>query len=125
MKVMNRILKMIQKDSNKILFLVVLVSFFNCNSIFAQKAISETSDVELSLHSLNIVSDADVNASTTTLVKPNVNFILWFMGTKEDVNKTFFDDGIYSKKSFLTSGREPNHLLVKTLLKKALNIKSC
>ena len=122
---MNRILKMIQKDSNKILFLVVLVSFFNCNSIFAQKAISETSDVELSLHSLNIVSDADVNASTTTLVKPNVNFILWFMGTKEDVNKTFFDDGIYSKKSFLTSGREPNHLLVKTLLKKALNIKSC
>ncbi|HSD06052.1 hypothetical protein [Flavobacterium sp.] len=61
----------------------------------------------------------------STSVDSNVNFILWFMGTKEDIGRTFSMDGMYSKKSFMTSGREPNHLLVKTLLKKALNIKSC
>jgi len=54
-----------------------------------------------------------------------MNFILWFMGTKEDINSTMPVDSFYSKKSILTSGREPNHLLVKTLLKKAINTKSC
>ena len=47
------------------------------------------------------------------------------MRNKEDINSTKSNDSFYSKKSILTSGREPNHLLMKTLLKKAINNKSC
>ncbi len=72
----------------------------------------------------NSAGVAPVKISTSVL-NSNMNFILWFMGTKEDVSTTISIDSYYSKKSILTSGREPNHLLMKTLLKKAINIKSC
>jgi hypothetical protein len=54
----------------------------------------------------------------------NMNSILWFMGTKQDPNSTISKEGINRKKQIMTSGVEPNHLLIKTFLKKAVNFKS-
>lgn len=58
-------------------------------------------------------------------INSNMNFILWFMGTKERFNKSFPNDGMYTKKQIITSGAAPNHLLMKTLLKKTINLKLC
>lgn len=106
------------------LFIIVLFTFFSSTTVFGQNESLEVSNEKV----LNIQNDIVIEspAKVSNLdVNSNVNFILWFMGTKEDMGKTFSNDDVYSKKSFLTSGREPNRLMVKTLLKKALNIKSC
>lgn len=104
---------------------IVFFVFFLSNKMVAQESSFENSVDEISINQKNLViENAPVRVSNSVL-NSNVNFILWFMGTKEDVSKTILDDVIYSKKSIITSGREPNRLLIKTLLKKALNIKSC
>jgi signal peptidase I len=114
------------KSNKKNIFLIViLVAFFTVANSFAQKLSIDSASVIVTLHENDfIVDETPAKATATSVSSSNVNFILWFMGTKEDVNSTISSEA-YSKKSFLTSGREPNHLLLKTLLKKAINIKSC
>ncbi|WP_281636063.1 hypothetical protein [Flavobacterium marginilacus] len=124
---MGKIFNVFQNNKNSSsLFIIVLISFLSTGSVFGQKENLEIPIVEvLNIHNDIVIEDPVKVSSNSLMMNSNVNFILWFMGTKEDVSKPFSDDGMYSKKSFLTSGRQPNHLLVKTLLKKALNIKSC
>ncbi|MBF4471061.1 hypothetical protein [Flavobacterium sp. HJJ] len=124
---MGKIFNVFQNNKNSSsLFIIVLISFLSTGSVFGQKESLEIPIVEvLNIHNDIVIEDPVKVSSNSLMMNSNVNFILWFMGTKEDVSKPFSDDGMYSKKSFLTSGRQPNHLLVKTLLKKALNIKSC
>jgi hypothetical protein len=127
-KKMNRAFKIVKTKNNKIQFWVLFIFvFFASLSVFAQKADFEISSNEISINqNSNIDDTTPIKAKVSTSeLNSNMNFILWFMGTKEDVNSTMSSDSFYSKKSILTSGREPNHLLVKTLLKKAINIKSC
>jgi hypothetical protein len=120
---MDRIFKLEKNNNNTFqLFGLVMFVFFVSSTVFAQKAQSEVSSIEVIIGNDNAV--APVKLSTSEL-NSNMNFILWFMGTKEDVNSTKSGNSFYSKKSILTSGREPNHLLMKTLLKKAINTQSC
>nr|WP_315201033.1 hypothetical protein [uncultured Flavobacterium sp.] len=122
---MSKVFKGLQNNKNiSSLFIIVLFTFFSTTTVFGQKESLEISNEKVLNIQNNIVIESPVKVSNSA-VNSNVNFILWFMGTKEDIGKTYSNDNMYSKKSFLTSGREPNHLLVKTLLKKALNIKSC
>lgn len=106
------------------LFIIVLFTFFSSTTVFGQNESLEVSNEKVLNIQNDIVIESPAKVSNSD-VNSNVNFILWFMGTKEDMGKTFSNDDVYSKKNFLTSGREPNRLMVKTLLKKALNIKSC
>ena len=124
---MNKILKLVQIDNNKgFFFSMFLLVFFVSSTAFAQKESLDLPVGEVLINHNNIVIENPVKVSNSTMMNSNVNFILWFMGTKDNMSKSFSDDtSKYSKKSFMTSGREPNRLLVKTLLKKALNIKSC
>jgi hypothetical protein len=122
---MNKNFKLEQIINNKgFFFIMVLFIFCTSFSAFGQKTSLEVPTENLLINQNNIVIEAPVKVSTS-VINSNVNFILWFMGTKDNMGETYSDDGMYSKKSFMTSGREPNRLLVKTLLKKALNIKSC
>ena len=122
---MGRILKiMLNYKKTKLSLVFVFFSFFS-NSILAQNENVSIPSDEVSIVQNKIVIENPVKVSTNTVLNSNVDFILWFMGTKEDFGKNFSDEDIYSKKSILTSGRQPNHLLVKTLLKKTLNNKSC
>lgn len=122
---MGKVFNGVQNNKNiSSLFIIVLFAFFSTTTVFGQKEGLEVSNEKV----LNIQNDIVIESPakvSNSAVNSNVNFILWFMGTKEDMGKTFSNDDVYSKKSFLTSGREPNRLMVKTLLKKALNIKSC
>ncbi|PKB15781.1 hypothetical protein [Flavobacterium sp. 5] len=120
----NFFLKVQNNNSRSFLLVVILFAFFSSTTVFGQKENLEISTEEVLTNHNNIVIENPIKVSSS-IINSNANFILWFMGTKENIGKTFSDDGMYSKKSFMTSGAEPNHLLVKTLLKKALNIKSC
>lgn len=120
---MDKIFKLNLKNKNNFFFLIlILLIFSSTTKVFAQTAGFEISTLEVLIKN-DLVIENPVNVSNSE--NSNVNFILWFMGTKEDVGNSYSDTGVYSKKNFMISGREPNRLLVKTLLKKTLNIKSC
>nr|WP_315250801.1 hypothetical protein [uncultured Flavobacterium sp.] len=122
---MGKVFNGLQNNKNiSSLFIIVLFTFFSSTTVFGQNESLEVSNEKVLNTQNYIVIESPAKVSNSD-VNSNVNFILWFMGTKEDMGKTFSNDDVYSKKSFLTSGREPNRLMVKTLLKKALNIKSC
>lgn len=59
----------------------------------------------------------------------NYEFVLWFMGSKQDPNNMnstdFNSDKINTKNQILTSGLQPNRLLLKAFLKKAVNFETC
>ena len=57
-------------------------------------------------------------------VSSNMNFVLWFMGSKQDLNSTLYIEGENTKKQVITSGAEPNRLLIKVFLKMAVNFDS-
>jgi len=103
-------------------FCLLLFFLFSNNTSYSQDR-----SIDLSVE-LVFSDDSKTDITPVPVVAPlknsNVDFILWFMGTKEDVNTKISNES-FSKKSFLTSGREPNHLLLKTLLKKAMNTKTC
>lgn len=67
---------------------------------------------------------------STNEVKPesnkaaNMEFVLWFMGSKQDPNSNISTEGINTKKQIMTSGLAPNRLLIKAFLKKAVNFES-
>ncbi|MDD2821728.1 MAG: hypothetical protein PHW29_10740 [Flavobacterium sp.] len=57
-------------------------------------------------------------------VSSNMNFVLWFMGSKQDPNTAISSDKTNAKKQIITSGMAPNRLLIKAFLKKAVDFKS-
>jgi hypothetical protein len=104
-------------------FLVLMMVLLTYTATYSQDVVIDTSST-LVFSDGSTLSDKNPIRVVTPLKNSNVNFILWFMGTKEDVNTKISNES-FSKKSFLTSGRELNHLLLKTLLKKAMNSKTC
>lgn len=122
---MNRESILVKINNRKFLFFIVfLVSILSNTSTVAQNVSFSNSSEEIVINENGNTADTAPVRVSTSVSNSNVNFILWFMGTKEDLNNNNSNEA-YSKKSILTSGREPNHLLLKTLLKKAINIKSC
>lgn len=57
----------------------------------------------------------------TSRATSNMEFALWFMGTKQDPNSTLSSEGTNAKKLIITSGIAPNRLLIKAFLKKVVN----
>lgn len=53
----------------------------------------------------------------------NLNFVLWFMGTKQNPNSVPVDK-INSKNALIKSGIAPNRLLLKAFLKKVFDFES-
>ncbi|HRN43786.1 MAG TPA: hypothetical protein PLH20_03160, partial [Flavobacterium sp.] len=80
----------------------------------------------------NVVDVNSINSSATKKVENvsissssnNMNFVLWFMGSKLDPNSTISSEGTNTKKQIITSGVAPNRLLIKAFLKKAVNLDS-
>jgi hypothetical protein len=120
---MKTFFKKYNTNNRRIHFLVVFV-FFGFSS-FAQASFNST-DLNVSAKVFNVVTDElPVKASSSATLNSNTNFILWFMGTKVGPNKTKSNEGIYTKNQIISTGTVPNHLLMKTLLKKTVNSKFC
>ncbi|MGO4818453.1 hypothetical protein [Flavobacterium sp. W22_SRS_FP1] len=101
--------------SMSILFMFGIVMLCNV-SVFGQEkekkiVISNTTE---------IASDAKEESTSSS----NMDFVLWFMGSKQDPNSTISTEGSNTKKKIMTTGLAPNRILIKAFLKKAVNFES-
>jgi hypothetical protein len=116
---MNQISKQDGNKKNNILFIVFAFILLSFGTAFGQTELESKSDLNTSLASntpeTSVVKQED--ASTNS----NMNFVLWFMGSKQDPNAKMLPAGENTKKQFMTSGTAPNRLLIKAFLKKAVN----
>ncbi|MFC6876705.1 hypothetical protein [Flavobacterium myungsuense] len=73
-----------------------------------------------------VTSDDTVTASQSNVTtNSSMNFVSWFMGTKQTPNANQSADAAVSqKKQMINSGIAPNRLLIKAFLKKASNYSS-
>ena len=102
-----------------VLFLVSSVGMFGQN---AQPSATSTSTFEVSMASAD-ETVASTQATTTT--NTTMNFVSWFMGTKQTPSTNSSNDfSTSTKKQMINSGIAPNRLLIKTFLKKATNYNS-
>ena len=116
-----------KRDDNKkhiIIFMMFVCVLFSNVSVFGQTALENTNVQSATIENNELVNttieirsmknEAASNAS-------NMNFVLWFMGSKQSPNANIVPVGTTAKKQFMTSGTAPNRLLIKAFLKKAVN----
>lgn len=106
------------------MFVCVLLSNV---SVFGQTTIENTTAQTETIQD-NEVVNSNVEMSTikqeATSSATNMNFVLWFMGSKQSPNANAVPAGTTAKKQFMTSGSAPNRLLIRAFLKKAVNFES-
>lgn len=115
-------LKTTKKSGSNRFFLIVFILVTNI-SIFAQ---TENNLVDLNTIE-EIATTKQENVSTVSASNSNnsLHFILWFMGSKQDLNSAQSIEGTTNtKKQVITSGVAPNRVLIKTFLKKAVNLEN-
>ncbi|MFV8344959.1 hypothetical protein [Flavobacterium sp. ZB4P13] len=107
------------KKSNNTFMLLVIILLSNV-AVFGQ-----STENNVAANATEVISVAkQENISTSTSSSSSMNFVLWFMGSKQDPNSTISTQGTNTKKQVITSGAAPNRLLIKTFLKKAVNLES-
>lgn len=112
---------------NNILFMVFFLMLLSYNSCFAQAATENNIDPNAAIEKSNIVnSNIEINTmkQQSPTIDSNMSFILWFMGSKQSPNSSVLPIGTATKKHFMTSGTEPNRLLINAFLKKAVSFES-
>lgn len=123
---MNHLSKRNRTQKINTLFIVIAFMFLSNCTVFAQTTPENT--IESVIEKSEIVNtNMEVNAikqQAATSVDSNTNFILWFMGSKQAPNRSFVPGNASEKKQFMTSGTEPNRLLIKAFLKKAINFEN-
>jgi hypothetical protein len=120
---MKTFLKKYNSNDRRIYFFVMLM-FVGFSS--SAQELFNSADLNVSTRVFNVVTDeSPVKVSSSVNLNSNTNFILWFMGTKVGPNKTMSNEGMYTKNQIISTGTVPNHLLMKTLLKKTINSKFC
>ncbi len=98
------------------MFVFVLLSNV---SVFGQTSIEN--NVFLNNTIINDTAEISVGRQEATTTFSNMNFVLWFMGSKQDPNVKISPTGENTRRQFITSGLAPNRLLIKAFLKKAVN----
>ena len=105
-----------KQDDNKkrVNILIMLVFLLLTNvAIFGQTVAEKNTNSNNTTES-NLVEKEATNTS-------NMNFVIWFMGSKQNPSTTIIPAGENTRKQFMTSGLAPNRLLIKAFLKKAVN----
>jgi len=109
---------------NKSKNMILILSVFVCALLFSVSGYSQNTAgtaIASSTDEGSVNTEIRVeNARTST----NMEFVRWFMGSKQDPNTTISTEGINTKKEIMTSGIAPNRLLIKAFLKKAVNFES-
>ena len=105
-----------QNETQKsVTIFLIFVFVLLCNTtIFSQ---TSQNNVVISTANERVINEVKVDSKASS----NVEFVLWFMGSKQDPNSTISTEGINTKKQIMTSGLAPNRLLIKAFLKKAVN----
>jgi len=106
-----------KQDDNKkrVNILIMLVFLLLSNvAIFGQTVAEKNTNSNNTIESNLVEKEATTNTS-------NMNFVIWFMGSKQNPITTIIPAGENTRKQFMTSGLAPNRLLIKAFLKKAVN----
>ena len=106
-----------KQDDNKkrVNILIMLVFLLSSNvAVFGQTVAEKNTNSNTAIESNLVEKDATSNTS-------NMNFVIWFMGSKQNPSTTIIPTGENTRKQFMTSGLAPNRLLIKAFLKKAVN----
>jgi hypothetical protein len=114
-----------KQDGNKKITILLMV--FTLVLVFNVKAFAQTAVENNTISSITMASTStEMNSVKQEAVSnaSNMNFVLWFMGSKQDPNVKVLPAGENTKKQFMTSGMAPNRLLIKAFLKKAVNFES-
>ena len=108
-------LKLFSTEVSNLLIMFVFLLVFNA-SAFGQSSqkVADLGNIEVNSNSKK-ENDA-INSSSN-----NLNFVLWFMGTKQVPNDANFKESTNPKIQIITSGSAPNRLLIKAFLKKTVN----
>jgi hypothetical protein len=102
-----------KKKTASILVLFVLLLVTNV-SVFGQSVAEKNTDSNTTIENNLVEKETTSNSS-------NMNFVIWFMGSKQNPNNTTIKAGENTRKQFMSSGLAPNRLLIKAFLKKAVN----
>ena len=105
------------------MFVCVLLSNV---AVFGQTAVEnnvQTGTIENN-EIVNTTTEMSSMKQEATSSSSNLNFVMWFMGSKQSPNSTIVPAETTAKKQFMTSGTAPNRLLIKAFLKKAVNFES-
>lgn len=115
-----------KQNGNKkstIIFMIMTFVLLYAGTAFGQT--TEENNVNLTTSTLvNNSSEGNVTKQEAEENVSNMNFVLWFMGSKQDPNAKVQPAGVNTKKQFMTSGTAPNRLLIKAFLKKAVNFEN-
>ena len=119
-----------KRDGSKkfsIMFMMFVCVLLSNVSVFGQTTV-ESNTAQSETIQDNEVVNTNVEMSTikheATSTATNMNFVLWFMGSKQSPNANAVPTGTTAKKQFMTSGSAPNRLLIRAFLKKAVNFES-
>lgn len=114
----------IQDGNKKRANILMMLSFILLSSF---SAFAQTTTDDKAVEN-NVIVNSTVEINTTkqhnASTDSNINFVLWFMGSKQDPNTTFSSEATSTKTKVRTSGIAPNRLLIKAFLKKATNFES-
>jgi hypothetical protein len=112
---------------NTIIFMMFVFMLLSNIAVFGQTAVENNFVQNTTIENNEIVNTTTEISSMkqeATSNASNMNFVLWFMGSKQSPNSTIVPAGTTAKKQFMTSGTAPNRLLIKAFLKKAVNFES-
>ena len=111
-------LKTNKKTLVRSLMFFVFILASNTSVIAQAEKNTVVENVIESIPAAKIENSATVSSSNT------MNFVLWFMGSKQDLKSTISSESVNTKKQVIISGTAPNRLLMKAFLKKAVNLDS-
>ena len=87
-------------------------------------AFAQTENSIVSETTIDVTPAVKVETTSTLSSSSNtMNFVLWFMGSKQEPKSTSID-AVNARKQVITSGTAPNRLLLKAFLKKAVDLDS-
>lgn len=116
-----------QNSSNR-MSMIVLFALFLLSGVgmFGQnaKAVVVNSAIPFEVSVASSDETVATTQNTATQNTTTLNFVSWFMGTKQTPNVNQSVEVLSAKKQMMTSGIAPNRLLLKVFLKKASNYNS-
>ena len=126
---MNKFSTKNDNKKNTIIFMMFVCMLLSNVAVFGQTAVENNNVQSATIENNEIVNDNNTIEISSmkqeaTSNASNMNFVLWFMGSKQSPNATTVPAGTTAKKQFMTSGTAPNRILIKAFLKKAVNFES-
>jgi hypothetical protein len=96
----------------------LLFGLFHTSAVLGQEI--QASSATITVERNSVAKQENVSSTVTN----GINFVRWFMGSKQDPNNTILTEERITKKQIMTSGMAPNRLLIKVFLKKVVNLES-